>query len=66
MTTMNNQDLPNSKPSLKRKAKSTEAIFKPYRNRIIYYEDLTTPCFPDDFYKEDREDSPPQERDLLI
>lgn len=28
---------------LERKPKSTESIFKPYRNRIIYHEDVTTP-----------------------
>lgn len=29
--------------SLERKSKSTESIFKPYRQRIIYHEDITTP-----------------------
>ncbi len=28
---------------LERKPKSTESIFKPYRHRIIYREDMTTP-----------------------
>lgn len=28
---------------LERKPKTTESIFGPYRNRIIYYEDITTP-----------------------
>lgn len=28
---------------LKRKPKSAESIFKPYRNKIIYNEDITTP-----------------------
>jgi prevent-host-death family protein len=28
---------------LERKPKSTESIFKPYRQRIIYREDITTP-----------------------
>ena len=36
------------KPVLKivplvRKSKSTESIFKPYRKRIIYYEDIVEP-----------------------
>jgi len=28
---------------LERKPKSTESIFKPYRHRILYHEDITTP-----------------------
>jgi antitoxin (DNA-binding transcriptional repressor) of toxin-antitoxin stability system len=28
---------------LERKAQSTESIFKPYRKRIVYREDITTP-----------------------
>lgn len=29
--------------ALNRPSKSTEAIFKPYRNRLVYHEDITTP-----------------------
>lgn len=28
---------------LERKAKSTESVFKPYRNQVVYHEDMTTP-----------------------
>ncbi len=28
---------------LERDSKSTESIFKPYRNRIIYHEEITSP-----------------------
>ncbi len=28
---------------LERKSKSTESIFKPYRNKVVNHEDITTP-----------------------